>query len=102
MAKIIWTGRSLKDLEEIGEYIAKDSPKYAKLTLEKLIETTRLIEQNPLIGRIVPEVKQKNIREIVTGNYRIIYHLINKDHSYILTIHHSSRLLSNNPGFRKK
>jgi toxin ParE1/3/4 len=71
MVKIIWTVRSLKDLEEIGEYISKDSPKYAKLTLEKLIETAKLIESSQLIGRVVPEVNQKDIRELITGNYRI-------------------------------
>jgi toxin ParE1/3/4 len=102
MAKIIWTGRALQDLEEIGEYISKDSPGYAKLTLEKLIETTRLIEKNPLLGRIVPDLRQKNFREIITGNYRIIYINKKQDFSYILTIHHSRRLLSNNPAFKKK
>jgi len=34
----------LKDLEEIGEYISKNSSKYAKLTLEKLIEMAKHIE----------------------------------------------------------
>jgi len=70
MVKVIWSARSLTDLEEIGEYISKDSSRYAKLTIEKLIETAKLIEHNQLFGRIVPEVKQKDIREIITGNYR--------------------------------
>lgn len=72
MVKVIWTARSLKDLEEIGDYISKDSSKYAKLTLEKLIEMAKLIETNRLIGRTVPEVGQHDIREVVTGNFRII------------------------------
>lgn len=99
MVKIIWTARSLSDLEDIGEFISKDSPRYARLTLEKLIETAKLIEQNQKIGRIVPELNQNDIREIITGNYRIIYQLFNTESSYILTVHHSSRLLSNNPLF---
>lgn len=102
MVKVIWTARSLKDLEEIGDYISKDSSKYAKLTIAKLIETCKLIEHNQLIGRIVPEVKSKNIREIISGNYRIIYQTSAGKYAYILTVHHSSRLLSNNPLFRKK
>jgi toxin ParE1/3/4 len=102
MVKVIWTGRSLKDLDEIGEYISKDSPNYAKLTLGKLIETAKLIEVSQLIGRIVPEVNQKEIRELITGNYRIIYQAVDKEYAYILTVHHSSRLFSNNPVFRKK
>jgi len=102
MVKVIWTARSLTDLEEIGTYIAKDSSNYAKLTLEKLIETAKLIENNQLIGRIVLEITQNNIREIITGNYRIIYQIKEKDSAYILTVHHSSRLLSNNPTFKKQ
>ncbi len=101
MVKIVWTSRSLTDLEEIGDYISRDSHNYAMLTLEKLIETAKLIETNPLIGRVVPEVKQTNIREIITGNYRIIYQISNKGFAYVLTIHHSSRLFSNNPAFKK-
>jgi plasmid stabilization system protein ParE len=50
MVKVIWTARSLKDLEEIAEYISKDSFRYAKLTLEKLIETAELIGDNQLLG----------------------------------------------------
>jgi addiction module RelE/StbE family toxin len=102
MVKVIWTGRSLKDLEEIGEYISNDSPKYAKLTLEKLIETAKLIEVSQLIGRVVPEINQDEIRELITGNYRIIYQTVGKEYAYVLTVHHSSRLLSNNPHFPKK
>lgn len=102
MAKVIWTARSLKDLEEIGEYISRDSASYARLTLEKLIDTTGLLEKNLQIGRIVPEIKQRDIREIITGNYRIIYQTKEKQYAYILTVHHSSRLLSNNPAFKKK
>ena len=99
MVKIIWTGRSLADLADIGDFISKDSQRYAKLTLEKLIENAKLIERNQLIGRIVPELNQNDIREIISGNYRIIYQNIDTELSYILTIHHSSRLLSNNPIF---
>lgn len=101
MVKVIWSARSLTDLEEIGEYISKNSPKYAKLTLEKLLETTKLIEKDQLIGRIVPEIHQRNIRELITGNYRIIYKTKAKNIAHILTVHHCSRLFSNNPLFRK-
>ena len=96
MAKIIWTGRSLSDLEDIGEFISKGSHRYSKLTLEKLIERAKIIEKNQKIGRIVPELKQEDIREIITGNYRIIYQNTNAELSYILTVYHSSQLLSAN------
>ncbi len=97
MVRIIWTARSGTDLEDIADFISRDSKKFAKLTIEKLIETAKLIEKNQLVGRIVPEFDQKEIREIITGNYRIIYHNVNDNYSNILTVHHCSRLLQQNP-----
>ncbi len=94
MVKVVWTQRSLFDLDNIGEFIAKDSIKYAKLTLEKLIDSERIIAINPLIGRIVPESNDKSIREIIKGNYRVIYQIRNDNSAFILTVFHASRLLS--------
>ena len=94
MVKIVWTQRSLSDLKSIAEYISKDSAKYASLTIERLIDITKYIENNPRIGRKVPEVsKNSNIREIIFGNYRIIYKISNQSTVFILTIHHSSKKL---------
>ena len=92
MAKVIWTDRALRDLEDIGNYIGHDSPKYAGRTLEKIIEIAFLIEANPLMGRIVPEVNSKLIREFFKGNYRIIYQ-IRENATFILTVFHSARYL---------
>ena len=44
-------------------------------------------------GRIVPETNDKNIREIIKGNYRIIYFLSNDQAANILTVFHTARLL---------
>ncbi len=96
MVKVVWTQRSLNDLEDIGEYISKDSIKYAKLTLEKLLSTEAIIVSNTLAGRIVPEINDKFIREIIKGNYRVIYQIRDNNAVYILTIFHTSRLLSDN------
>jgi len=46
MVKIIWTQRSLYDLKSIAEYISKDSANYASLTLEKIIDVTKLLRLN--------------------------------------------------------
>jgi len=94
MVKVVWTQRALNDLEDIGDYISKNSYKYAKLTLEKLVDTALLIEINPLVGRFVNESSDKTIREIIKGSYRVIYQIQNETSVFILTVFHSSRLLS--------
>jgi toxin ParE1/3/4 len=94
MVKITWTQRSLDDLKSIAEYISKDSVKYAALTIEKIIDVTKYIENNPRIGRMVPEVgRNDKIREIIFGNYRIIYKISTTETINILTVHHSAKRL---------
>lgn len=38
MVKIIWTKRALTDLEDIAEYIAKDSLRYAYITVTGIVQ----------------------------------------------------------------
>jgi len=96
VVKIIWTKRALIDLDDIADYIAKGSSKYAQITVQNLIDETKILQSHPLIGRIVPEYDDENFRELIRGNYRIIYQ---KEPTviYILTVHHAARdLLSRN------
>jgi toxin ParE1/3/4 len=92
MAQIIWTNHALADLNEIGEYIAKDSGKYAALTVQKIYKKVSFLQTHPKAGRIVPEIDQEYLRELIEGNYRIIHELTGETIS-ILTVHHSSRQL---------
>lgn len=75
MAEIFWTELALDDLREIFDFIAKDSPKYASITIDRLVIDTDLLATNPLAGRKVPEFRNAGLREIISGNYRIIYTL---------------------------
>lgn len=94
MVKIIWTRRSLMDLKSIAEYISKDSERYASLTIRRIRDVVVLLEKNPRIGRMVPEIgKDDHFREIILGNYRIIYKITSSALVHILTIHHSSKRL---------
>ena len=93
MVKLIWTDQAIDDLGDIGNYIAENSEKYAKLTVKRLSERTDILKQFPLAGRIVPEKSEKNVRELVEGSYRIIYEIFPENLIYILTVYHSSREL---------
>jgi toxin ParE1/3/4 len=94
--------QSLNDIDNIADFISKDSERYAQIQVNRFFETTRILETNPEVGRIVPELSNHVIREIILGNYRIIYRIVTTDLIDILTVHHSKRLLSNNPLFRKE
>lgn len=93
MALIKFTEQALKDLDDIAEYISLDSHYYASLQIQKLLFRIERLERFPNIGRVVPELNLKSVREIIEGNYRIIYKKVNKKETHIITIHHSGRSL---------
>jgi addiction module RelE/StbE family toxin len=100
MAEIIWSPRSLKDIDEIADYISRDSFQYAEAQVSQFFSKVKIIEKQPLAGRMVPELKEFSLRQLLCGHYRIIYEIINPEQVGVITIHHQSRLLKNNPGMR--
>lgn len=100
MVEIRWTSQSIDDLNNIAEFISKDSPKYARLFIEKIFDRSEILTTHPNSGRIVPEIKDESIRELIFNSYRIIYKLYSKRID-VLTVHHGSRLLKNSPLFKK-
>jgi addiction module RelE/StbE family toxin len=93
MVKIVWTELSTKDLKEIFDYIAEDSVRYASITSNKIFLSVQPLKNNPYIGRIVPEFDIVGIREIIEGNYRIIYRIKKVSEIDILRVYHVARLL---------
>lgn len=93
MVKIVWTKASIIDLKEIFEYIAEDSVHYADLTVNKIYQGAQIVAVNPYSGRIVPIFNEPLIRELVNGNYRIIYRIKSNVQVDILRVYHSARLL---------
>ncbi len=93
MAQVKWTAQALGDIDAISEYIARDSKYYARIFVSKVFDSVIRLEVFSESGRIVPEINQMNIREILLGNYRIIYRL-KENLIEILTVYHCSRLLN--------
>ena len=98
MAEVKWTTQSLEDINSIAEYISKDSVRYAELFVEKVFERSEILNSHPRAGRIVPEIEDESIRELILLSYRIIYKIY-PSLIDILTVHHSARLLENSPLF---
>jgi len=93
MVQLNWTYQAKDDLINIADLISKDSKKYTRLQITKIITHTKALKSHILIGRIVPEFNKLDIRELIVGNYRIVYKVVSKNQIDILTIHHSSRNL---------
>jgi len=88
--KINWTEPAINDLDNIYEYIARDSKYYAKSFTGKIFNYVEHLQDNPKIGRVVPEANERQIRKIIFQKYRIIYRL-HIDSIQKITIVHSSR-----------
>ncbi|MGD9994627.1 MAG: type II toxin-antitoxin system RelE/ParE family toxin [Salinivirgaceae bacterium] len=63
------------------------------MTVNKIYNRAQDIIDNPYAGRIVPELNSKIIREVISGNYRIVYKIINEFQVDVLRVYHSARLL---------
>jgi plasmid stabilization system protein ParE len=73
MAELIWSERAVLDVEHIYDYIANDSPMYARLTTESIIRSVERLQQFPVSGRGLPEFPELLYTEVIIGNYRVIY-----------------------------
>ena len=92
MVKIEWTEFALEDLKEIHDYISLDSKIYADRYIDKIITRADQLLTHPKSGRVVPEFDIETIRELIEGNYRIVYKN-NQEIVSILRVHHSARLM---------
>jgi len=90
--RIIWSPLSVESASEITDYIAQDKPSAAEKWINNVFSKVEQLKSSPEIGRIVPEINNTKFREIVYGNYRIIYRIEKKQIS-ILTIRHGKQIL---------
>jgi addiction module RelE/StbE family toxin len=93
MVQIKWLNDAKTDLREIYEYISADSKLYARQQIVKIKHATEIIKTHPNIGKPVEEIDDPSIRELVEGNYRIIYRIVNSKNFHILMVHHGARNL---------
>jgi len=73
MAEVRWTYQAIEDIHNIAEYISKDSMTYSQVQTQRFFKIAKILETQPSARRIVPEFNDQDIRELVMGNYRIIY-----------------------------
>ena len=90
--KILWTQTAIDRLSEIHDYIKNDSPANAQKWVESVLEKISKLSVLPNVGRKVPEIDSESIRELIFGNYRIIYK-ITDGNIYLMTVRHFKQIL---------
>ncbi len=93
MASVHWTVGAREDLRAIVEYIGQDSPTYAAATAGRITAAVERLERHPRLGRVVPEYEDETIRELIVGNYRIVYRLRRQRVGIVAVVYGSRDLL---------
>ena len=93
MTRLEWTEPAVADLDNIQDYITRDSAEYADALIERLILSVDRLESFPESGRRVPESTDPKVRELLVESYRVIYRL-KKGSVQILAVAHGARNLT--------
>lgn len=90
MAEIAWTLEAASSLEEIHDYIAKQSATAALNVVSGIYDKIQLLRDHPRIGQRYAPITDREVREILYGHYRIAYLIETEDRLEILGIFHGA------------
>ena len=88
-----WTAHAKAQLRHIHNYIAEDSPLYAKRVSEALVQCTDDLDTLPRKGKVVSELNEEAIREYSLYSYRILYEIKSDDLVIVLAVIHKRQHL---------
>ncbi|MBU1209138.1 MAG: type II toxin-antitoxin system RelE/ParE family toxin [Proteobacteria bacterium] len=88
--EVTWTESAWRDLEEVADYIAKDSRHYAAAFVREARDAARSLAYLAERGRTVPEFNDPGIRELFVRSYRLIYQVAEQV-VYIIGFIHGAR-----------
>jgi plasmid stabilization system protein ParE len=88
--RVIWAPRAIARAAEIAQYIAHNRPSAAARWMEELFSRAATLGRQPRRGREVPELDRDEIRQVLHGDYRIVYR-IDPKRIVVLTVRHGRR-----------
>ncbi len=84
-----WTAPALRDLEEIGDYIARDNKGAAARIVMAVLDRAEFLTAQPLLGR---PGRVSGTRELViAGTPYIVAYRVQGDETQILAVLHGAR-----------
>ena len=85
--RVVWTERARDALDDAITYVAKDSPQAARRLAERILDAAASLEHLSERGRIVPELKDPSVRELLVHPYRVIYEIHQSDVAILALLH---------------
>ena len=82
-----WSEPAKQDLRQIHDFIARDSERYAKKVTMDFVTRSEVLQQFPEMGRMIPELDDPNIRELLIYSYRLIYQISSGEIEVLALVH---------------
>ena len=105
MARVGWSPQALKDLEAIGDYLAREAPAYAQAFVDGAFAAVKMLETFPNAGRAVPEIDDVALREVLYRGYRV-FHVVSGTGDdaevEVLSVFHSTRQFGGDLGLEPR
>ena len=87
---VIWATGASAALDEVVAYVARDSPQAAVDFLERALQVADSLSMLPERGRVVPELRTRNVREVFVHRYRLLYR-VDETRIVVIAFIHGSR-----------
>jgi addiction module RelE/StbE family toxin len=84
---VIWSIPAKHDLKKIHDYIVEDSKYYALKVSQEFVVKSEALLDFPKMGRVVPEIGDPNIRELIIYSYRLVYEVSSNRIEILAVIH---------------
>ncbi|MGD9968098.1 MAG: type II toxin-antitoxin system RelE/ParE family toxin [Hyphomonadaceae bacterium] len=85
--KVVWDDEALDDLDAIGEFISRDNSVAARRVVERIRDTSRLLETSPRLGKPIDE----RTRELILRRYPyvLVYEIAQGEVRILAVFHHA-------------
>jgi plasmid stabilization system protein ParE len=90
MAELNWTEEAQIWLKDIFDYIAQDNPLAARRVVEGIYDRAQILRELAPIGYRYEPIRDREVRILLYGHYRIAYHIRSEDQINILGVFHGA------------
>jgi plasmid stabilization system protein ParE len=87
---VVWSEQGTRTLDEVIAFIANDSVSDARRVLQRALDSAASLARLSERGRVVPELRVPNVREVAVHRYRLIDE-VGADRVTVLAFIHSAR-----------
>jgi plasmid stabilization system protein ParE len=71
--RVIWTERAVASVDDAVAFVGADSPTAAERLLIRILDSAESLSELTERGRIVPEIDDPQVRELIIPPYRLVY-----------------------------